>query len=135
VLKNGYIGQTRKRPYTKRIEEHRKLQPWGDLIVDSEVLWESDSVSDFWLTMMEMWYIKTRRPFHNDQLNRSNSRRIPAAVAKKQAAARGRKVGVAAAASAPGARVLAGSGDGSFAFASVLLLLLTLAGMKYLNLI
>lgn len=102
-----------------------------------EVLWESPNTSDFWLTMMEMWYIKTRRPVHNDQLNHSNPRRITAAVAKKQAAARARGKGVRlpAAASAPRARVPAGSGDGSFAFSVLLLLLMVLVGIKFFGLI
>jgi hypothetical protein len=32
-LVRGYRGKTRLRPYIKRIEQHRRLQPWGDLIV------------------------------------------------------------------------------------------------------
>lgn len=68
----GYIGQTRQRPWTKRIEQHKKTQPWGHLIVDAYVIREFKNISDTMLTMWEWWYIKTRFPRYNDIFNKSN---------------------------------------------------------------
>jgi hypothetical protein len=82
----GYVGKTRKRPYTKRIAEHRVTQPWSDLIVSHDVLWESRRVTVFGLWWREIYYILTRFPVYNVQWNRIrwNPRRIPPYVAVTQ---------------------------------------------------
>lgn len=74
--RTGYVGKTRRRPYTKRIAEHRRDQPWSDLIVSHDVLWASARVSDFGLWWREIYYIVTRMPVYNYQWNRWNPRRV-----------------------------------------------------------
>lgn len=89
----GYVGKTRQRPYTRRIDQHRRTQPWSDLIVSYDVLWSSPRCSDFHLWWREIYYILTRFPVYNVQWNRIrwNPRRIPPYVA---AAQRGKRDGI-----------------------------------------
>lgn len=88
----GYIGKTR-RFVTTRIAEHRKTQPWSDLIVSYDVLWSSSRVSNFGLWWREIYYILTRFPVYNVQWNRVrwNPRRVPPYVAVTQ---RGKRDGL-----------------------------------------
>jgi hypothetical protein len=73
----GYVGKTTQRPYTRRIDQHRRTQPWSDLIVSHRVLWSSESVTAFGLWWREIYYILTRFPVYNYQWNRLNPRRVP----------------------------------------------------------
>jgi hypothetical protein len=79
----GYVGKTRKRPYTKRINEHRRTQPWSDLIISHRVLW-TGTCTDFHLWWLEIYYILTRFPVYNYQWNRWNPRRVPVYRARTQ---------------------------------------------------
>lgn len=72
----GYIGKTTQRVAT-RIAQHRACQPWSDLIVSYDVLWESRRVTAFGLWWREIYYILTRFPVYNYQWNRWNPRRVP----------------------------------------------------------
>lgn len=73
--RTGYIGKTR-RFVTTRIQQHRACQPWSDLIVSWDVLWESRRVTAFGLWWREIYYILTRFPVYNYQWNRWNPRRV-----------------------------------------------------------
>ncbi len=73
----GYVGKTTQRPHTRRIDQHRKSQPWSDLIVSHRVLWSSESVTAFGLWWREIYYILTRFPVYNHQWNRLNPRHVP----------------------------------------------------------
>jgi len=73
----GYVGKTTQRPYTRRIDQHRKTQPWSDLIVSHRILWQSTQVTAFGLWWREIYYILTRFPVYNYQWNRLNPRRVP----------------------------------------------------------
>lgn len=84
-VRTGYIGKTAQR-VERRIAQHRVAQPWSDLIVSWDVLWESRSVSAFGLWWREIYYILTRFPVYNVQWNRIrwNPRRIEPYVAQAQ---------------------------------------------------
>lgn len=134
TVKSGYIGQTRQRPWSKRIEQHKKDQSWGHLVVEAYVLWESDNVSDLWLDFMERWFIYTRFPVHNDQHNRNNPRRKVAEKVKKSQlaiAAAQTKKSAPSQQSAP-APALAGQVS---VFALCALAVLMLAGLKLVGIV
>lgn len=82
-LVRGYRGKTRKRPYTKRIAEHRATQPWGDLIVSHRVL-ASGQWNDLQLWWAEAWRIVLGFPVYNYHWNRLCPRRIPIYVAAER---------------------------------------------------
>lgn len=74
--RTGYIGKTTQH-VPRRIQQHRATQPWSDLIVSWDVLWESRRVTAFGLWWREIYYILTRFPVYNYQWNRWNPRRVP----------------------------------------------------------
>ncbi len=83
----GYVGKTTQRPYTRRIDQHLKSQPWSDLIASHHVLWQG-VCTPFGLWWREIYYILTRFPVYNYQWNRLNPRRIPVYRAAAERSAR-----------------------------------------------
>jgi hypothetical protein len=82
-LVRGYRGKTRLVPYTKRIEQHKRLQRWGDLIVTSRVLAEGNW-NGLQLWWAEVWRIVLGWPIYNRQWNLLNPRRIRVYVAAER---------------------------------------------------
>jgi len=81
--RNDYIGKTRQRPGA-RWEQHRKTQPWGDLIVRGRVIKQWRRVSTPHLWWAEVWRIVLRQPRLNYQWNLANPRRVPIYTARRQ---------------------------------------------------
>jgi len=86
----AYIGQTRQE-LASRHAQHMgndlrykgKAQPWSDLYPEVRVIWQG-RCPDFVLDLIEMYYIKKRKPLFNYIHNTKNSRRIPKYEAQQQ---------------------------------------------------
>ncbi len=83
-VRTRYVGLTRQRPWTRRIAQHAEGQPWGDLIVDSYVIYESRQVSDWGLRLREWFHILVRLPSYNVVHNRRNPFRVARSTAERQ---------------------------------------------------
>lgn len=78
----GYVGQTRQE-LQARHAQHMGMssryktvaQPWSDLYPEVRVIWEG-RCPDFMLDLIEMFYIKRRKPLYNYIHNTHNPRRI-----------------------------------------------------------
>ncbi len=87
-VRTRYVGLTRQRPWTKRIAQHVEHQPWGDLIVESYVIYESMRVSDWGLRWREWLNILVRLPSYNVVHNGRNPLRVSRSTAERQRARR-----------------------------------------------
>ena len=87
-VRTRYVGLTRQRPWTKRIAQHAKDQPWGDLIVDAYAIYESPWVSDWGLRWREWLHILVRLPSYNIMRNGRNPLRVSRQAAVRQRLAR-----------------------------------------------
>lgn len=83
----AYVGQTRQRLWA-RAKQHRKCQPWADLIDGEAFVIQSGVWNDAMLDLRELIQIVRLRPTYNVIGNRANPWRIPPWTAKEQRAAR-----------------------------------------------
>lgn len=85
-LRRYYIGQTRYRDYTKRVEQHlygywydgvwNPPKYWAAEVVDYYPLWSGERWCDWGLNVREFLCIRIFLPVHNVLLNTGNPRRI-----------------------------------------------------------
>lgn len=86
----AYVGQTRQE-LASRHAQHMgndarykvKQQPWSDLYPEVRIVWQG-RCPDFFLDLIEEFYIKRYKPVYNYIHNTKNPRRIPKYEAVKQ---------------------------------------------------
>jgi len=86
----AYVGQTRQE-LMRRHAQHmgndsyykNKAQPWSDLYPDVRIVWQG-KCPDFYLDLIEMFYIKRHKAVYNYIHNTRNPRRITKLQAQEQ---------------------------------------------------
>lgn len=92
----AYVGQTRQELASRHAQHmgndsryRGKAQPWSDLYPEVRIIWKG-KCPDFILDLIEMYYIKRRKPLYNYIHNTRNPRRIPKYLAVQQRSDRDR---------------------------------------------
>lgn len=92
----AYIGQTRQELASRHAQHMGNssryktvAQPWSDLYPEVRVVWQG-RCPDFVLDLIEMWYIKRKKPLYNYIHNTHNPHRITKYEAKFQRSERDR---------------------------------------------
>lgn len=83
----AYIGKT-KRQLIIRHDEHLRNQYWSDLYPEVRIVKEFNNCYAWWLSLVEWYYIKTKKPIFNQEHNFKNKKRIPRTVQKIERANR-----------------------------------------------
>lgn len=84
--RRGYIGKTRFRDYRRRVEQHlygywygdewNPPKYWAADVVDYYEIYHSEAVTDWGLSVREVFYIRVLLPLHNGTHNHGNPRRV-----------------------------------------------------------